>query len=211
MLTLTRRQQRFYRPSWGDVLSHAWPGPAHEWNAEETRPEPVFVETVDQRTGETIRTPTGDETVSLQSVAWAERNPVPPPTEAEIEAAAPAAWLATARATAKRIVDRRAEGERLQHITPGDGQALVYVEKLAEARAVVALGGKPAAGDYPLLAAEGEDIVATADAVLAQAAGWKAIAADIERRRLGSKRDIDAAADIDAVEAVLAAGGWIRV
>lgn len=208
MLTLTRRQERFYRPSWGDVLSHAWPGPAHQWNADESRPEPVFVETVDEATGKTIRTPTGDETVSLTAFVWAEDNAVPAPTEAEIEAAAPAAWLAAARRVGKNIVDRRAEGERLRHITPGDGQALVYVEKLSEARTVAALGGKPRPEDYPLLAAEGDDIAAIASAVLFQADAWKAIAADIERRRLGAKRDIAAAADVDAVEAVLAAGGW---
>lgn len=209
MLTLSRRQERFYRPSWGDVFARTWPG--HDWNTEETKPEPVFVESIDEATGKTIRTPTGEETVSLVLVRWPDTNDRPAPSDAEIEAAAPAAWAAAAREAGRRIVDRRAEGERLQHITPGDGQALVYIEKLVEARTVAALGGKSAAEDYPLLAAEGDDIAAIAAAVLAQAAAWKASAADIERRRLGAKRDIAAAADIDAVETVLAAGGWIRI
>lgn len=210
MPILTRKQDRWFKPSWADVFRHAWGD--LEWRLDETKPEPVYVRdakgdlVLDDADRPVL---TGDETVEIERVRWAETNARPQPSDAEIEAAAPAAWLVAAQRLGKSIVDRRAEGERLQHITPGDGMAMVYVEKLAEARAALASGGD---GDFPLLAASGEKTVLdAARAVVVQADAWKRIAADIEARRLGAKRAIAAAADVDAVEAALVAGGWLTV
>lgn len=117
--------------------------------------------------------------------------------------------LTEAKAGAKRIVDSRAEAARLQFITAGAGQALVYERKRAEAEAWDA-AGSPDPADYPLLKARAErlnagtpDYQAVADEWNAQSAAWQVAAAAIEGLREGAKDAIDVAGDIAGVHTAM--------
>ncbi|WP_448786345.1 hypothetical protein [Brucella intermedia] len=111
----------------------------------------------------------------------------------------------------KSEVDRRAEEERLKYITPGDGQAMTYQQKVAEAQAYKD-AADPQSADCPLLMSEVGITASTlgevADIVLAAFAQWQQIGAAIEGIRLGAKRDIDAAADEVAARAIVDAIEW---
>lgn len=121
--------------------------------------------------------------------------------------------LPAAVARARAAVDAAAEAARLTWITPGSGQAMVYQAKVEEAADLVGRGGGNAE-DYPLLAAsigiEGATVADVAAAVLAVRAQWLALAAAIERARLGAKHALDALAegatqaDVDAIVATAA-------
>lgn len=126
---------------------------------------------------------------------------------------------ARARRDGARRVDALAEEARLQFITPGAGQALVYENKRREAEdclAEVAAAQTPDPQDYPLLAAEvgitAEDLVAVATVVAGLAAQWRTVAAYIEALRLGAKAAIDAVTDgptaAAEVEAIIASLSW---
>jgi len=140
-------------------------------------------------------------------------------SRATYEAAlAPPAPEPPSKAEASTIVDDQAEAARLQYITPGSGQAMVYERKRSEAEAWVAdLSPDPA--DYPLLKARAErlnpgspDYPAVATEWNAKAATWLAIAADIEGIREGAKEAIAATADGSAGgddrETILAGLAW---
>lgn len=141
------------------------------------------------------------------------------PAADEIRAAAEGVWLAEAKAVGKAEVDRQAEVEREAYITPGSGQAMVYLEKQAEARAF-AEDLDPQSGDYPLLEAmidiDAHPVTGRPVSSLSEAAAvvtilsvaWKSVAVEIEKRRLRAKRAVDAAASIEEVEAAVAAEGW---
>lgn len=116
------------------------------------------------------------------------------------------------RAAMERAIDEQAEALRLQHITPGSGQAMVYQAKLEEARALTSLEGEPNPEDFPLLAAsvgvDGGDIEAVAAAVLAMRVQWTALAAQIEHCRLHGKQAVrQAASDQEAHAAFCAVWG----
>lgn len=118
----------------------------------------------------------------------------PPPTDAD-------------RASAKQAIDDAAERCRLQWITGGAGQAMVYQEKRAEAERWQAEGGDP--GDYPILSAsvgvEAADIAGVAAIVVGTATAWTGLAASIERLRLAAKKAVATAStwtEIDAASAV---------
>ncbi|UYT57767.1 hypothetical protein OHI65_14955 [Brucella sp. MAB-22] len=108
-------------------------------------------------------------------------------------------------------IDDAAEVERLKYITPGEGQAMTYQQKVDEARAFKA-ASNPKAADYPVLSSEvgitAETLSEVADIVLAAFALWQQIGAAIEAVRLGAKRDIDAAADEAAARAIVDAIEW---
>jgi hypothetical protein len=154
----------------------------------------------------------------LDTLVWL--GPGPVPSRQEIEDAAAAAHLALAVRRAQAAIDGQAEHERLALITPGSGQAMVYLEKQREARTALAADGDPAEGDYPLLAAAigvdtdprtggtVETLVQTAEVILLIAGQWAQAAAGIEGRRLRAKRAAAAAGDIAAVAAALTAEGW---
>lgn len=115
---------------------------------------------------------------------------------------APPIDAATVKAAAKRAVDQTAEKVRLRHITPGDGQSLVYARKEAQARACLAAhdaANPPPAGAYPALEAEiginGADVLAVAQVVVGLADAWGAIADQIEALRLSAKAAIAAVPD----------------
>ena len=108
--------------------------------------------------------------------------------------------LEALKETLRRGVDAAAEQTRLRYITPGTGQAMVYLAKEEEARAVLALQGPPVAGQYPLLEADvgigaADSVVAAAQTVATLAAQWRMIAAAIETTRLGAKAAITKAKD----------------
>lgn len=119
--------------------------------------------------------------------------------------------LTATRAKALISIDVAAEVARLRFITPGAGQAMVYQAKGEEARAALA-DTAPTPDAYPLLAAslgiDGETVSEVATAILAIETQWRVVAAQIERTRLLAKRDVGAAADGDAVAAILAALTW---
>ena len=119
----------------------------------------------------------------------------------------PAPPLAEVRAGALRAVDQAAGAARARYITTAPGQEAVYMLKLEQARAYQAAGY---AGAVPeLIQAEADALGVTAqeaaDLILATAAAWTAKAAQIERIRRGRKAEIEAAADVAAIEAARAA------
>lgn len=114
--------------------------------------------------------------------------------------------LEALKETLRRGVDAAAEGARLRYITPGTGQAMVYLAKEDEAKSVLALQGPPVAGQYPLLEADvgigaAASVVVAAQTVATLAAQWRMVAAAIETIRLGSKAAITAAEDEAAARA----------
>lgn len=84
-------------------------------------------------------------------------------------------------------VDTEAERLRMQHVTPGNGQAMTYEAKHREALA----------GGGPMIAAEAEALGATEqeviDSALAARERWELAGAKIEAARIKAKRDIRAA------------------
>lgn len=115
------------------------------------------------------------------------------------------------KASLKSTVDGLAETERLKYITPGNGQAMTYQQKVAEAQAFKA-ATNPKASDYPILSSEvgitAETLVEVANIVLSAFAQWQQIGAMIESIRLGAKRDIDAAEDEAAARAIVDVIVW---
>jgi hypothetical protein len=113
--------------------------------------------------------------------------------------------LVRARAIWSRNVDMQAEAARLAWITPGAGQAAVYLLKREEAMTYAA-DADPDPEDYPLLGAEvgitAPTLGEVAAIVIALAAAWTDAAAAIEVIRLGAKRAI---AEAETIEAVIAA------
>lgn len=84
-------------------------------------------------------------------------------------------------------VDAEAERLRMQHITPGQGQAMTYEEKHRQALD----------GGGPMITAEAEALGVTEqeviDSVLAGRGRWDLAGAKIEAARIKAKRDIRAA------------------
>ncbi|MCX2699269.1 hypothetical protein [Ochrobactrum chromiisoli] len=119
--------------------------------------------------------------------------------------------LADIKRQLAKQVDTAAENERLKYITPGNGQAMTYQQKVAEAQAFKA-ATSPQAADYPLLSSEigitAETLDEVANIVLGAFAQWQQIGAMIEAVRLGAKRDIDAAEDEAEARAIVDAIVW---
>ncbi|KAA9370917.1 hypothetical protein [Ochrobactrum quorumnocens] len=111
----------------------------------------------------------------------------------------------------KLAIDAEAEIERPKYITPGDGQAMTYQQKVAEAQAFRA-ASNPQASDYPILSSEvgitADTLAEVTEIVLAAFAQWQQIGAMIEAIRLGAKRDIDAADDAATTRAIVDAIVW---
>lgn len=119
--------------------------------------------------------------------------------------------ITSVRTELKARIDAAAEAERLKYITPGEGQAMTYQQKVDEARAYKA-ASDPRTADYPVLASEvgitAETLDGVADIVLAAFAQWQQIGAMIESIRLGAKRDIDAAENETAAHTIIDAIVW---
>ncbi|WP_342234661.1 hypothetical protein [Inquilinus sp. OTU3971] len=117
------------------------------------------------------------------------------------------------RTAARAKIDAEAEALRLRYITPGEGQAMVYQQKAAEAEVVVSLPiGEAAKTDFPVLAAEigptvppteneDADLRAAAQVVLNMRAMWAGIAAAIEALRLTAKNAVAAGGTPAEIEA----------
>lgn len=99
-------------------------------------------------------------------------------------------------------LDDAAETERLRHITPGTGMSMVYGEKHAQARAVLALGEMAANAlteanrfeQFPTLSAsvgiEAPTLWECADLVVDKYEAWADRSFGIERSRLAGKKAI---------------------
>lgn len=124
-------------------------------------------------------------------------------------------------------IDAQAEKQRLIYITPGAGQAMVYLQKQTQATAALAaVAAKPpmtaadGAAAFSLLAAEvgitddpstgkpAADVFGVARNVQALSAAWLPIAAAIEAARLKTKAAISAATTADAAQAARNAVAW---
>lgn len=107
-----------------------------------------------------------------------------------------------------RTVDGKAEAIRLQYITPGYGQAMTYINKLAEAKAFKS----DPKGVFPLLQAsvgiEGATIDDVASLVMKTSSQWETLAASIENVRLGTKAKISAALTVEDAVAAYDAAVW---
>lgn len=137
--------------------------------------------------------------------------------------------LKSLRDEAKRDIDRQAEAQRMKYMTPGEGKATVYQEKIKEA-AQYRLDGIPEAAVYPagadnlidgnalkdivserytLLAStigiDGQNLEEVVQVVEAMKSQWKAIAANIERKCKLAQKAVDhasSALDIDKAKIV---------
>ncbi len=126
--------------------------------------------------------------------------PVPPP---------PA--LSDLKLRAKYTINAAAENARLAYITAGSGQAMVYREKVDEARALQT-DTYISPDHYPLLSAEigitASTLQEIAVVVLSRHAAWLNAAASIETIRQKAKKDIDAATDENTVAQIVSAVVW---
>ncbi len=126
--------------------------------------------------------------------------------------------LAAMRQAAIEQVNAAAERARLQYVTPGAAQAMVYLEKaivsgsfLAQyPTATAALGA--AQVDWPLLAAEigitGASLFEVAQVFQAKRRQWTLLAAQIETIRRGVNIDLAAAQSEAAIDALVAGLQW---
>lgn len=128
--------------------------------------------------------------------------------------------LADVKAGLKIQVDQRAEERRLQHITPGDGMAMVYREKFEEAQGVRRMGEDAAnqldetqrKEQFPLLAASIPTEAATlwkiASLVADKAEAWADTSYGIEKTRIDGKAVIDAATTVEDAHSAYASISW---
>lgn len=126
--------------------------------------------------------------------------------------------LHQAQTRAAMLIDTDAERERLLLITPGAGQAMVYQEKKEEAARLQELVGSGTdladidQSDFPFLSSEigitGQDLTAVADAVVTQSTNWKLVSAAIEKVRLQTKSQIEAAEDVGTVRSIFDNVNW---
>jgi hypothetical protein len=129
--------------------------------------------------------------------------PEPPLTQAQIAACA--------------SIDRAAENCRLTFVTPGSGQAMVYMLKAQEAQAflakypteeaVAAAQAVLAESDWPFLSAEAgitaPDMFSVAELVTRLQSDWIETAATIEKLRLNGKMLVSKATDLAAINAAM--------
>lgn len=128
--------------------------------------------------------------------------------------------LASVQSTLTQRINQAAEGERLRYITPGVGQSMIYLQKLAQAQALqtwIAANptGAPNPATYPLLAASvgiEENAAGTGPCsslsdvmtlVLSVYGQWMTIGAQIETLRLKGLSAVAAATTVD-----LAVSAW---
>jgi hypothetical protein len=119
--------------------------------------------------------------------------------------------LDAVKASLRQQIDNYAETIRLQFITPGAGQSMVYQRKAQEARDYLAQE-TPNPANYPILMAsvgiEGETLAQVAGMVVAKESLWAGISAFIEGKRLAGKASVSDAADAVAACAAHDAIDW---
>lgn len=123
--------------------------------------------------------------------------------------------LGPIRASAKKKVDEGAEAMRQLFVTPGSGQAMVYMSKEAQARACLT-DPSPDPASYPLLACTigierhpdtgvlAQNVTEVAQIVVAVLDQWMLPAAAIEAARLSAKNAIDDASTPAQIKAAAA-------
>lgn len=114
--------------------------------------------------------------------------------------------LESIKAAAKAKVDTEAERQRSALLTPGEGQAMAYWAKQAEAARFLALDAPPHdLSGFPFIQAEigvtAGDATTVAQLWLSMAAEWAEAAARIEQVRLAAKTAISAATTPANIEA----------
>ena len=112
-------------------------------------------------------------------------------------------------------VDAAAEKKRQEFITStGPGQAMVYMQKFAEAAACLA-DASPDPSKYPLLNAtigiDGDTVVAVAESVRSKTQSWLEVAAQIEKLRIGAKRTLRKAEKTADVIAAYQSVDWSKI
>ncbi len=124
------------------------------------------------------------------------------------------------KAELKTKIDEDAEAFRQNYITPGDGMAMTYREKLEQATAangsgkatVDALTEAQGIATYPTLAAsvgiEADSVWEVAQLVIQKAETWADLSYAIEKKRLSGKSAIDSATTSDEVLAAYQAITW---
>lgn len=131
-----------------------------------------------------------------------------------------AAALATVKAALSKQIDNDAEAVRLRYITPGDGMAMTYQEKFAQAQAVNSMGQSVAnamsqaarEAQFPTLSAsvgiEAATLWECAALVLQRYAAFAQLSLGIERARLAAKKAVVSAPDIASARAAHGAIVW---
>lgn len=124
------------------------------------------------------------------------------------------------QAWAIQTIDESAETARQNIISAAPGMVMTYIEKHAQARAVIALGEDVAAlmppaeqiAQFPTLAAsigvDAPDLWGVAQVVIAKYEAWADVSYQIERTRMTAKAAVRAAADVAAIAAVVAGLSW---
>lgn len=126
------------------------------------------------------------------------------PVEPEID-------LSILKSSLIESVNAQAEAARMKYITPGEGQAMTYTEKLAQARAFLA-AGSPQDADFPMLANEvgitADNIAGVAEAVTKAYEKWLALGAAIEKVRMGVNKAIADASDAARARQAFSEVSW---
>lgn len=137
-----------------------------------------------------------------------------------IEAADAPEPLAAVQARLRTQVDLDAARERLKYISPGAGMEMTYLEKHAQAQAVLTMGEAAAnalseaerTAQFPTLSAsvgiEAASLYACAQLVSQRYELYATVSNGIERTRLSGKAAITAAADAAAANAAYGAIAW---
>jgi hypothetical protein len=128
--------------------------------------------------------------------------------------------LADAQAAASATIDLQAEQSRRLFITPGSGQAMVYLQKSISAAnflslyptaaAFAAASPAPTAAQYPLIGAsvgipgQGSNLFEAASIIATISAIWEGTAARIEYLRLSAKAAVAAATSYAEIASAIA-------
>lgn len=100
-----------------------------------------------------------------------------------------------ALALGKARIDTVAEEVRLRYLTPGEGQAMTYLDKAAEAAEFIAGGAVGTEEEYPFLAVEANHRNMTMPQIAAEIMYtrnlWKGVGSAIEGLRMGGKKALD--------------------
>lgn len=113
--------------------------------------------------------------------------------------------LTTVKSTSKAAVDAAAEEVRCLALTPGSGQAMIYLAKETEARAV-AHDTSPTLENYPHVFGEalrsGRTISEVAAEFIMMADQWKSLSVFLENTRLSAKDAINSAVSVGEVKRI---------
>lgn len=112
----------------------------------------------------------------------------------------------TNKTNAKVAIDEAAERARMRYLTPGAGQAQVYLEKVEEAADYIAADYPSDYNGYPYIQAEVEVTDKTArqvaDDIITAKSVWQAVSVQIEKARLGGKKAIEEATNTQDIKSV---------